>query len=71
MKIGSKLGPVECIHGFIQIWPSDLVFVDMTYFLLGSSFYQGKHSDKVSWRLDQNCALWSVPMVLLRFDLVT
>ena len=26
MKIGSELGPVECIHGFIQIWPSDLVF---------------------------------------------
>ena len=26
MKIGSELGPVECIHDFTQIWPSDLVF---------------------------------------------
>ena len=26
MKIGSELGPVECIHGFTQIWPSDPVF---------------------------------------------
>ena len=26
MKIGSELGPVECTHGFIQIWPIDLVF---------------------------------------------
>ena len=26
MKIGSELVPVECIHGYIQIWPSDLDF---------------------------------------------
>ena len=25
MKIGLALGPVECIHGFTQIWPNDLV----------------------------------------------
>ena len=26
MKIGSELGPVVCMYGFFQIWPSDLVF---------------------------------------------
>ena len=41
------------------------------FFILGSSFYQDKHSDTVSRRLDQNCALWSVFMVLQRFYLVT
>ena len=41
------------------------------FFILGSSFYQDKHSGTVSRRQDQNCALWSVFMVLLRFYLVT
>ena len=48
-----------------SFWP------DMTYFHFWSRFYKDEHSNKVSWRLDQNCALWSVLMVLLRFDLVT
>ena len=26
MKIGSKLWPLECTHGFTKNWPSDLVF---------------------------------------------
>ena len=72
MKIGSELGSLECIHGFIQISPSDLVLAPHDlFFVLGSSFYQDKHSDIVSRRLDHNCALWSVFMVLQRFYLVT
>ena len=36
MKIGSKLCPQECTHGFAKILPSDLVF-DPT----GPIFYSG------------------------------
>ena len=58
MKIGSILCPLLCTTDFTKIWPNDLVF-DPTwpFFKFWPRFYLDKHSDKVSWKLEQNCAL--------------
>ena len=55
---------LDLTHGSLRIDP-------MTYFKNCPRFYKDKHSDKVSWRLDQNCAFQSVHIVNLRIELMT
>ena len=63
--------PMEAPCSFLKFYLWIQFLSEITRFQTLSRSCRDKHFDKVPWRLGQNCALYSVHEVFLRFDPVT